>query len=154
VKYITPHFEIIDLLSRETDNIIVAITSDALVCREISSYIEVKTISDDIRADEISIITPETMIENSLAELIYHDGCAAAEVNYFSLIAAGVSPKIAFKILPLGIRTDFYVSGSKYEWKKMFRLTSVDGVTPETRVILDGINKALNKKYGDSIPLI
>ena len=104
--------------------------------------------------NEISIITPETMIDCSFGELIYYDGCVAAEIEYFSLLEAGCTAQIARKALPLGLKTEFYMSGYVYNWNKVFRLRSVSGAHPEVRVISQGINQTLNKKYGDLSPLI
>ena len=111
--------------------------------------------SKDKFNSEISIITPETMREDSFQELIYSDGVQAAEEYYFSLLAAGNPAQIARKVLPLGLKTEFYMSGYVYNWNKVFALRSVNGAHPEVRVISQGINQALNKKYGDlTVPLI
>lgn len=110
--------------------------------------------SKDAFNSEISIITPETMRENSLQELIYHEGVQAAEENYFKLLAAGNTAQIARKVLPLGLKTEFYMSGYVFNWNKVFKLRSVSGAHPEVRVISQGINQALNNKYGDLVPIV
>jgi len=154
MKYVIPSFEIMDLYTKDAPEIMVLITSDCLTHRDISNFITTTPVPDIIKADEISIITPETMIENSLQELIYHEACVEAEIRYNSLIKAGVSPQIAHKILPLGMKVQYFVLADKFMWKTIFRRINAIGTYPETRVLMNELNKALNQKYGDQIPLI
>lgn len=147
------------ILNIETFNIVCdrAIQNELVRHRTMSFSVESTrycNYSKDKFNNEISIITPETMVENSLMESIYHEGCTASEIKYFDLLEAGCTAQIARKALPLGLKTEFYMSGYVFNWNKVFKLRSVSGAHPEVRVISQGINQALNKKYGDLVPII
>ena len=157
--YPIKRLEDVDELNIETFNIVCdrAIQNELVRHRTMSFSVESTrycNYSKDKFNNEISIITPETMVENSLMESIYHEGCTASEIKYFDLLESGCTAQIARKALPLGLKTEFYMSGYVFNWNKVFKLRSVSGAHPEVRVISMGINQALNKKYGDLVPII
>jgi thymidylate synthase ThyX len=112
------------------------IICDNIVKEAFREYFRIVQIaSDPLKETQITVITPETMVENSLQELIYNEACIEAETRYFSLLGAGVPRNIAKKVLPLGIKEEFEVGGHIYHWNEFFKSKCPEYVYPEIRVL-------------------
>lgn len=135
-----------------------AIITNFSHCRNMSYEIEDTEKCDYAKLnfnEQLSVIDPETITENSLGYLLYMDSLSDIEKAYINLRRLGDVPfNIARKILPLGIKTEMYMTGYVFNWNKFFNKYCVKKIHPEARVIAEKIRKILNETYGDAtIPM-
>lgn len=74
---------------------------------------------------------------------------AKSEKMYNKLIKNGFVPQEARNILPNGLVSRMYVTGSKNEWNSFVKLRSDKSAHPDIRVISDAIKKYLKLPYDD-----
>ena len=64
-----------------------------------------------------------------------------AEQNYFALRKEGWKPEEARGVLPLDLKTDLVVTGTKDQWDAFFKLRCAKSAHPDVQVIANKIKK-------------
>ena len=73
-----------------------------------------------------------------------------AALRYESLLASGVCEEQARLVLPLGVNTEFYWSGSLAAWARVINLRTSDDAQKETRDVAELIAKHIKTLYPES----
>ena len=115
----------------EHGSISVIITCDRGVANEIvrhriASYAQSSTrycnYSKDKFCNQITVIKPYFLDENSSAYVEWQEGCEASERAYMELLSLGRSPEEARSVLPLSLMTELVVTMNLREWRHFFKL--------------------------------
>lgn len=80
---------------------------------------------------ELTFIRPEWLKGEGIdheVEFVWLKAMARAENDYFNLIEYGVKPQNARGVLPLDLKTELVVTGTRYQWEDFFDLR-MRGVT-------------------------
>ena len=78
-----------------------------------------------------------------LKRMIFSGACRFAELFYSALIHLGANPQEARAVLPNGVKTEIWITGTFNEWKAFFKLRCGKGAHPQARQICELI---LNNK--------
>ena len=70
-----------------------------------------------------------------------------AEQNYFALRKEGWKPEEARGILPLDLKTDLIVTGTKDQWDAFFELRCAKSAHPDVQIIANKIKKYIYEPY-------
>ena len=115
----------------EHGSVSVIMTCDRGVANEvirhrIASYAQSSTrycnFSKDKFCNQITVIKPFYLDENTSAFVEWKDGCEAAERAYMELLSLGRSPEEARSVLPLSLMTELVVTMNLREWRHFFKL--------------------------------
>lgn len=85
--------------------------------------------------DRIRCIIPSGFLEEDASECSkeYKKACQAAAETYKSLIDKGVSPQTARDVLPLGLRTELFMTANLRQWRHVFKLRLDKTAHPQIR---------------------
>lgn len=110
---------------------------------------------------ELTFIKPEWFNDNSFEKIISNDIESLSEVEYIyytSLINAennyldlttryGLKPENARGVLPLDLKTDLIVTGTKEQWDAFFKLRCAKSAHPDIQVIANKIKDMIYGEY-------
>lgn len=116
--------------------------------------------SKDKFGGELTFIKPEWLGENAFevgnksgdvsylnkAESTYLNSLIDSEVNYLDLIKENIKPENARGVLPLDLKTDLIVTGTKSQWDAFFKLRCAKSAHPDIQVIANQIKDMI---YGE-----
>ena len=109
---------------------------------------------------ELTFIKPEWLSENAFevgnksgdvsyldkAESSYLNFLIDSEVSYLDLIKENIKPENARGVLPLDLKTDLIVTGTKSQWDAFFKLRCAKSAHPDIQVIANQIKDMI---YGE-----
>lgn len=121
------------------EDISVLFTSDLLIQRELVRHREASFAGESTRycnysldkfGNEITVIKPCFLEEDTEAYGEWKNGCEEAEKYYFSLLNQGLTPQQARDVLPVATKCDTVVTANLREWKHIFNLRACDSTGP------------------------
>ena len=109
---------------------------------------------------ELTFIKPEWLSENAFevgnksgdvsyldkAESSYLNFLIDSEVSYLDLIKENIKPENARGVLPLDLKTDLIVTGTKSQWDAFFKLRCAKSAHPDIQVIANQIKNMIYEK--------
>lgn len=140
-------------------NITVKFTTDRGITHEIvrhriASYAQESTrycnYSKNKFNNEISVIKPVDIKENTQEYDDWLKAMMCAETAYFNLINDGCKPQVARSVLPTCAKTEIMVTMNMREWRHFIKLRSSKAAHPDIRIL--AIN--LLKQFKEKIPVI
>lgn len=66
-----------------------------------------------------------------------------SEHLYLSLLDKGMKPQIARDVLPLGLKTELIMTGTKKQWEEFINLRSANDAHPDARILAEEVKKIL-----------
>lgn len=90
---------------------------------------------------ELTFIRPEWLKGDGIdheAEFVWLKAMARSEKDYFDLVNLGIKPQNARGVLPLDLKTELVVTGTRYQWEDFFdlRMREVTGPAhPDAKAI-------------------
>jgi len=96
--------------------------------------------------NEISIIKPSQIIDNSNKYALWIIAMHCAETNYIRLSNDGVSPQIARSILPLCTKCEIVMTGNFRNWRHFLKLRLASNAHPDMILLARKINEVLKKE--------
>ena len=117
--------------------------------------------SKDKFGGELTFIKPEWLSENAFevgnksgdvsyldkAESSYLNFLIDSEVSYLDLIKENIKPENARGVLPLDLKTDLIVTGTKSQWDAFFKLRCAKSAHPDIQVIANQIKNMIYGEY-------
>lgn len=127
--------------------------SHEIVRHRIASYSQESTrycnYSKDKFGNEISVIRPPGLEENTVQGCDWEDAVKAAEDYYFRLIKRNVSPQIARSVLPNCLKTELVMTANFREWMHFIDLRTSPAAHPQIRPIAWSVWQQLNERVPD-----
>lgn len=107
---------------------------------EIGEYI----LSDnmDIVKDGNIYIHNKESKDFSQEEAMLYAYCTSEHL-YLSLLDKGMKPQIARDVLPLGLKTELIMTGTKKQWEEFINLRSANDAHPDARILAEEVKKIL-----------
>lgn len=128
--------------------------SHELVRHRMASFAQESTrycnYSQDKFNNEITVIQPCFMEENSRAYCQWKNSMSWAETDYFHLLDIGLSPQEARCVLPNSLKTEVVVTANYREWRHILRLRTDPAAHPQMRELMLPLLKDLHER----IPVI
>lgn len=128
--------------------------SHEIVRHRIASYAQESTrycnYSKNKFSNEISVIKPFDIIENTQEHEDWLKAMMCAEISYFTLITDGCKPQTARSVLPTCTKTEIMVTMNLREWRHFIKLRSSKVAHPDIRILA----KDLLNQLKEQIPVI
>jgi len=103
--------------------------SHEIVRHRVASYAQESTrycnYSLDKFNNEITVISPVGIVENSSQWDIWKHSCETAEKAYFALLSQENKPQIARAVLPNSLKTEIVMTANFREWLHFFKLRTL-----------------------------
>lgn len=115
----------------------------ASYCQESTRYCNY---SKDDFGNEITVIYPNILEENTVAWKIWKATCEMAETQYFNLLDVGLTPQEARAVLPNSLKTEVTMTANLREWRHFFRLRTSPAAHPQIREIAIPLLKDLQQQ--------
>ena len=119
----------------------------ASYCQESTRYCNYA--KDDFQ-NEITVIKPFFLQENTLGYRIWEQSCKDAEVAYFDLLNFGCSVQEARAVLPNSLKTEIVMTADLREWRHFLILRTSPSAHPQMREITIPLAAELKSK----IPIV
>lgn len=119
----------------------------AAYCQESTRYCNY---SKDGFGNEITVIKPCYLDEDSEGFNIWYYSCQNSEYAYFDMLAEGHSPQEARAVLPNSLKTEVVMTADLREWRHFFKLRVSSAAHPQMREVA---TIALNK-VKEKVPVI
>lgn len=78
----------------------------------------------------------------SQEEAMFYAYCTSEHL-YLSLLDKGMKPQIARDVLPLGLKTELIMTGTKKQWEEFINLRSANDAHPDARVLAEEVIRLL-----------
>lgn len=78
----------------------------------------------------------------SQEEAMFYAYCTSEHL-YLSLLDKGMKPQIARDVLPLGLKTELIMTGTKKQWEEFINLRSANDAHPDARILAEEVKKIL-----------
>lgn len=115
----------------------------ASYCQESTRYCNY---SKDDFGNEITVIYPNFLEENTVAWKIWKATCEMAETQYFNLLDVGLTPQEARAVLPNSLKTEVTMTANLREWRHFFKLRTSPAAHPQIREIAIPLLKDLQQQ--------
>lgn len=113
--------------------------SHEIVRHRLASYCQESTrycnYSKDGFGNEITVIKPCYLEENSPAYRMWLSACSTAESVYFDMLNCGCSPQEARAVLPNSLKTEVVMTANLREWRHFFKLRTAPAAHPQMREV-------------------
>ena len=96
---------------------------------------------------ELLFIKPYWFGNNIQAENIYTNFLKESEKAYLELLQSGLKPEAARGVLPLDLKTDLIVTGTKEQWDAFFKLRCAKSAHPDIQIIANQIKDMIYGEY-------
>jgi thymidylate synthase ThyX len=96
--------------------------------------------------EEIKVIEPDDLPNDSEAYGIWYNACKYAEVAYMDLIKEGIKPELARNVLPMSVATEIVMTANIREWRSVFKLRTTEYAHPQMRSIMRKLLDELKSK--------
>lgn len=103
--------------------------------------------ASDKNGNEIAVIVPADIDENSREFETWYRGCAESENSYTDLISAGVKPETARSVLPMCLATSIFCGANIREWRHIFRLRCDSHAQIDIRLVITELLAMMYEKY-------
>ena len=103
--------------------------------------------ASDKNGNEIAVIVPADIDENSREFETWYRGCAESENSYTDLISAGVKPETARSVLPMCLATSIFCGANIREWRHIFRLRCDSHAQIDIRLVMTELLAMMYEKY-------
>lgn len=103
--------------------------------------------ASDKNGNEIAVIVPANIDENSREFETWYRGCAESENSYTDLISAGVKPETARSVLPMCLATSIFCGANIREWRHIFRLRCDSHAQIDIRLVMAELLAMMYEKY-------
>jgi thymidylate synthase (FAD) len=100
--------------------------------------------------NEIQVIKPCELEENSEQFERWYNSCQHAEDSYMYLVNNGVRAENARDVLPLCLATELVVTASIREWRSIFILRTTNFAHPQVRELM----RSLLKEFQEKVPIL
>lgn len=126
--------------------------ANEIVRHRIASYCQASTryvnYSKDKFGNEITVIEPEDLENDTINRSIWYNSCKSAEDAYMVLLSNGIKPELARNVLPLSTATELIMTANIREWRNVLRLRSSHNMRahPQMRSICDRLLSELKSK--------
>lgn len=118
-------------------------TSHELVRHRLASFSQESTrycnYSKDKFGNEITVVKPVLIEQDTMEYYIWKKSCEAAEKAYFDLLSIGVKPENARSVLPTSLKTEVVVTANLREWYHIFDLRDARDAHPDIRWMMHGL---------------
>lgn len=128
--------------------------SHEIVRHRLASYCQESTrycnYSQDKFGEEITVIKPCYLEEESSSYDLWRRSCELSEMYYFSLLNKNCTPQEARAVLPNSLKTEVVMTANLREWRHFFKLRTAKAAHPQMReVAIMALNELKSK-----IPII
>jgi thymidylate synthase (FAD) len=103
--------------------------------------------ASDKNGNEIAVIVPADIDENSREFETWYRGCVESENSYMDLIATGVKPETARSVLPMCLATSIFCGANIREWRHIFRLRCDSHAQIDIRLVMTKLLALMYEKY-------
>ncbi len=121
--------------------------SHEIVRHRIASFSQESTrycnYSKDKFANEITVVKPCGVPEDSAMYEEWFNGCRAAERQYFEMLKCGASPQTARAVLPTCLKTEIVMTANLREWMHFLELRTSPAAHPDIQIIANMIKDQL-----------
>ena len=128
--------------------------ANELVRHRLASYSQESTryccYSKDKFGNEISVIKPIMLEENSVAYKIWWDEMQHIEQSYFKMLDEGSTPEIARSVLPCCLKAEIVATANLREWRHIFKMRCSEAAHPDIRFLM----RSLRDEFKRRIPII
>lgn len=113
--------------------------SHEIVRHRLASYCQESTrycnYSKDGFGNEITVIEPCFLEEDSNCYTFWKQGCEYAEKTYFDLLLSGCMPQEARSVLPNSLKTEVVMTANLREWRHFLNLRCSKAAHPQMREV-------------------
>ena len=113
--------------------------SHEIVRHRLASYSQESTrycnYSDNKFGNEIVVIKPCFLDEDSTNYEVWRSACRHAELSYFTMLMNGALPQEARSVLPNSLKTEIVMSADIREWRHFFRLRCSKAAHPQMQEV-------------------
>ena len=109
--------------------------------------------SKDKFDNQITVIKPVDLVEDSMEWRIWMRACNDAEIAYLSLIGVHVSPQIARSVLPTCLKTEIVMTCDFTEWRHVIALRTSPKAHPDIQYLIGLAHQILHKEAPTIFPL-
>ena len=124
--------------------------SHEIVRHRLASYCQESTrycnYADDKFGEEITIIKPYYLKEDSFPYNEWYWACANAETAYLNLLSSGCSPQGARAVLPNSLKTELIMTANLREWRHFFKLRTASAAHPQMREVTIPLLREVQRK--------
>lgn len=85
--------------------------------------------------NEITVIEPCFLEENTHTYAIWKNACGNAEMSYFDLLLSGCTPQEARSVLPNSLKTEVVMTANLCEWRHFLKLRCSKAAHPQMREV-------------------
>ena len=125
--------------------------SHEIVRHRMASYSQESTrycnYSKDKFGNEITVIKPCFLEENTEKYDLWLKTCENCEKSYFEMLEMGMTPQEARSILPNSLKTEIVMSMNISSWRNFFQLRTAKAAHPQMREVADMIFDEFEKRY-------
>lgn len=104
----------------------------ASYCQESTRYCNY---SKDGFDNQITVIEPCYLEQNTPAYEIWKNGCEVSEKTYMAMLHMGCTPQEARAVLPNSLKTEIFVTMNIREWRHFFKLRCSTAAHPQMREV-------------------
>lgn len=119
----------------------------AAYCQESTRYCNY---SKDGFGNEISVIKPCYLDNDSVGYNIWADSCRISEMAYLNMLEEGYTPQEARAVLPNSLKTEVVMTADLREWRHFFKLRCYPAAHPQMREVAC----ALLERFKELVPII
>lgn len=102
----------------------------AAYCQESTRYCNY---SKDKFNNQITVIKPNYLEENTPAYESWKRACGRAEIEYFKMLDFGCTPQEARAVLPNSLKTELVMTANIREWRHFLKLRCDPAAHPQIR---------------------
>lgn len=131
--------------------------SHELVRHRVASYAQESTrycnYSKDKFGNEITVIKPCFLDEDTENYRIWKESCEAAEKAYFAMLDNDATPQEARSVLPNSLKTEICMTANLREWRHFFKLRAI-GTTGKPQPQMLEVTIPLLAEFKSLIPVV
>ena len=131
--------------------------SHELVRHRMASYAQESTrycnYSKDKFGNEITVIKPCFLDEDTENYRIWKSSCEAAEKAYFAMLDNDATPQEARSVLPTSLKTEIVMTANLREWRHFFKLRAL-GITGKPHPQMLEVTVPLLAEFKTLIPVV
>ena len=131
--------------------------SHELVRHRMASYAQESTrycnYSKDKFGNEITVIKPCFLDEDTENYRIWKSSCEAAEKAYFAMLDNDATPQEARSVLPTSLKTEIVMTANLREWRHFFKLRAL-GITGKPHPQMLEVAAPLLAEFKTLIPVV
>jgi thymidylate synthase (FAD) len=116
--------------------------ANEIVRHRLASYAQEST--RYVKYDDIEVIKPAQIQENTLEYSVWHDACKRSGMAYKYLIEHGVTPQNARSILPLCLKTEIVSTMNLRELRTFFELRCAPSSHPDMVILAKELLKEVS----------